>query len=721
MALEDSPELRGHRHSHGLGLPHAHRAESSGAHAHAHAHAARRHRADFAIGDGAESGAGTPDYVGSSGDVHVRVETRDQFWAEVEAIVDVPDNATLVALDNTLRMFVTFCAAYHDRYLIGAHEMQHAAGMLLESELFTYHYERMVGLMMAEAQENTNPHDLYIWYHIILYYGYRHPSLFRSHRKWARLLPTLGEVVGLEHDDGFVYGLPPIEARLRLPATTLMYEVCRVQKLDARELHVFDDAFIDHLFELVETTRDQQDERLNYAVIKLICALNEQFMVASLPSRHDKQTASAASAPLSSVPRFDGAPAPTSPLSASTSAPTSATTESSRKDSLLVPATPAASSVSLDHVKPRHRPRVHTISHPPDARDEEAKRNNRVLVVLMRRLGSSKTFGENVIFMLNRAENTPEDLCMQLLILKILYLLFTTPGTQEYFFTNDLRVLLDVFIRELVDLPEEHESLRHTYLRVLYPLLNHTQLRNDPYKRPQIKLVLRSLISNEHIRDVGATTKRLVERCLEEPKKLERSHSAENMRTSSSAPAVAAPASIMSLGKLSTALPPATASSSPASPNPHLLSLKTSVYTARDPVRNSSLVDVSRSGRAGAASPADGERPASVLSTASGAGDAGTGTGGARSNASTPPLRSRRKAPAPPSRKFSNASNTSATSVGSGSYGSGFYAPDDGAAGVGGPLSQSPTTFGAEIRRVGNGVPDVIVESQPSGWITFSA
>jgi hypothetical protein len=67
-----------------------------------------------------------------------------------------------------------------------------------------------------------------------------------------------------------VLGLPPIEARLRLPATNLMYEVCRVQKLDEQELAQFDDHFIDHLFEMVETTRDQQDERLNYAVIKLI-------------------------------------------------------------------------------------------------------------------------------------------------------------------------------------------------------------------------------------------------------------------------------------------------------------------------------------------------------------------------------------------------------------------------------------------------------------------
>ena len=48
---------------------------------------------------------------------------------------------------------------------------------------------------------------------------------------------------------------------------------------------------------------------------------------------------------------------------------------------------------------------------------------------------------------------------MQLLILKILYLLFTTKGTSEYFYTNDLRVLVDVFLRELVDLDEDSESV----------------------------------------------------------------------------------------------------------------------------------------------------------------------------------------------------------------------------------------------------------------------
>ena len=48
---------------------------------------------------------------------------------------------------------------------------------------------------------------------------------------------------------------------------------------------------------------------------------------------------------------------------------------------------------------------------------------------------------------------------MQLLVLKILYVLFTTKGTSEYFYFNDLTVLVDVFLREITNLDEEHESV----------------------------------------------------------------------------------------------------------------------------------------------------------------------------------------------------------------------------------------------------------------------
>ena len=49
---------------------------------------------------------------------------------------------------------------------------------------------------------------------------------------------------------------------------------------------------------------------------------------------------------------------------------------------------------------------------------------------------------------------------MKLLILKMLYLIFSTNGMSEYFYTNDLCVLMDVFLRELADLDEESESVR---------------------------------------------------------------------------------------------------------------------------------------------------------------------------------------------------------------------------------------------------------------------
>lgn len=121
------------------------------------------------------------------------------------------------------------------------------------------------------------------------------------------------------------------------------------------------------------------------------------------------------------------------------------------------------------------------------------------------------TFGENIILLLNRETETS----LQLLILKLLYLLFTTKATYEYFYTNDLRVLLDVIIRNLLDLPNELVSLRHTYLRVLYPLLAHTQLSQPPhYKRDEVLKVLSLLggSANAHFAPADETTVRLIDR-----------------------------------------------------------------------------------------------------------------------------------------------------------------------------------------------------------------
>jgi hypothetical protein len=156
---------------------------------------------------------------------------------------------------------------------------------------------------------------------------------------------------------------------------------------------------------------------------------------------------------------------------------------------------------------------------------------NRIVKCLSLHGPAFRTFGENIILLLNRETETS----LQLLILKLLYLLFTTKATYEYFYTNDLRVLVDVILRNLMDLPDEKMSLRHTYLRVLYPLLAHTQLNQGPhYKRTDILRVLGLLKGshNAHFAPADETTLRLVDRVGKVPwlREGERSGEAEVAR-----------------------------------------------------------------------------------------------------------------------------------------------------------------------------------------------
>lgn len=158
-------------------------------------------------------------------------------------------------------------------------------------------------------------------------------------------------------------------------------------------------------------------------------------------------------------------------------------------------------------------------AHEPEAlKTHRTILTNKVIKVLSVHGSIYKTFGENIILLLNRES----EVSLQLLILKLLYLIFTTSATYEYFYTNDLRVLVDVIIRNLLDLPLSATALRHTYLRVLYPLLAHTQLKNPDghYKREELLKLLYLMTGHggasvAHFGAVDETTKRLVSRCIQ--------------------------------------------------------------------------------------------------------------------------------------------------------------------------------------------------------------
>ncbi|KAH3910734.1 hypothetical protein HBI56_188970 [Parastagonospora nodorum] len=146
--------------------------------------------------------------------------------------------------------------------------------------------------------------------------------------------------------------------------------------------------------------------------------------------------------------------------------------------------------------------------------DGRHRMTNRVIKAISTHGLTYKTFGCNLILLLNRESETS----LQLLILKLLYLLFGNSSTAEYFYTNDLHVLVDVILRNLIDLPHDSpaaSALRHTYLRVLHPILLHSQISKPPhYKREELLRLLHLLVSSgTHFAPVDETTQRLVTRC----------------------------------------------------------------------------------------------------------------------------------------------------------------------------------------------------------------
>nr|CAG8454378.1 6867_t:CDS:10 [Entrophospora candida] len=300
---------------------------------------------------------------------------------------------------------------------------------LLDSQMYQMFpeiiLERLINKSLKHDNISSSSKELFIIFNILLLAGKEDSKIFKMiiNKKSFNFIDKLKKVIYHQKEE---------EGReLQLITIKLFFEICSVQPLSQTELGMIDEYLLNHLLDLVEITRDEEDETFNYSIIRLILSFNEQFMLSKKCNNNIVE-------------------------------------------------------------------------------EEETLNPNTVIRVLSKRIGTSETFGENIIFMLNRSVKPH----IQMLILKLLYEIFTTPETFEYFYTNDLRVLIDVFIRELYDLPDESEAVRHTYLRVLYPLISNTQLNRDYYKQNQIYKLLLDLngTSTKNFKPVSPTTQRLVDR-----------------------------------------------------------------------------------------------------------------------------------------------------------------------------------------------------------------
>ncbi|RMY05834.1 hypothetical protein D0866_15139, partial [Hortaea werneckii] len=365
-------------------------------------------------------------------EVSQSLDAEQQFWTGVDTVVTGPSD-TYELIDDALRSYLEFTAEHKKDFLLSEYDVARCCYKLLDAPLFQVNQEYVRRQFLYCLLQEDEADTLHLVAAVLLYDGRTNDTAFEMMQSEGAF-PRLVELVRDRRDDDI--GL----YRLLLE---LLFEMSRVQKLGREDLVTVDDNFILYLLQLIEQLSDDADDPYHYPVIRVLLALNEQYMCL-------------ASVPVS--PGGSGGPV-----------------------------------------------------------------TNRLLKILSTFGPSYRTFGENLILLLNREAA----LAPQLLILKLLYLLFTTPSTYEYFYTNDLHVLVDVIIRNLLDLDpgvsrvdddrDGHRALRHTYLRVLCPLLKNTQLAREGnnYKREEVRRLLFLLVnrSTAHFAPVDETVIRLVIRC----------------------------------------------------------------------------------------------------------------------------------------------------------------------------------------------------------------
>ncbi|KAF6013086.1 hypothetical protein HII12_001801 [Brettanomyces bruxellensis] len=134
---------------------------------------------------------------------------------------------------------------------------------------------------------------------------------------------------------------------------------------------------------------------------------------------------------------------------------------------------------------------------------------NQLFCVLVENGHIFQNFMEVLVLNFNRETNPT----VQILMLKALYVVFTTSSTCQLIYLNDLEVIMDIMIRELCNLSLVKDGiLINTYLRVLYPMLLFSNLNGKKYKVDSLRSILRYLCTSEQTNE---TTERLAKRCLE--------------------------------------------------------------------------------------------------------------------------------------------------------------------------------------------------------------
>jgi len=96
-------------------------------------------------------------------------------------------------------------------------------------------------------------------------------------------------------------------------------------------------------------------------------------------------------------------------------------------------------------------------------------KENRVFAIFEESPNHFVTIAGALVWLFNRFREQEQDL--KIFVCKFLYLMFTTPNTEDLLYTNDLIVLVEILVRELHDLPVDAVEVGAMYLRVLHAII----------------------------------------------------------------------------------------------------------------------------------------------------------------------------------------------------------------------------------------------------------
>ena len=101
-------------------------------------------------------------------------------------------------------------------------------------------------------------------------------------------------------------------------------------------------------------------------------------------------------------------------------------------------------------------------------------------------------------------------------LLKLFNDLFANSQTANYFYTNDLKVIIDILILETTNLPEK-EILRGKYLETLFQLLmNCTDYLTILHKQQEILSLTTTLSTDKNIpTEVRAICSKIIKNCTQ--------------------------------------------------------------------------------------------------------------------------------------------------------------------------------------------------------------